>query len=316
MVRKWAHGLQPQTPVNLVDLTVNPCTGLDICSPKCSLTGVRRAALGPAEGLFDGAFPRPSFQFEQQTVLHQTAWAQTKPEGNVSGPLCTQPLSFSSAHCSPGKGNPYPPREGVYLILRVICFCWSSPSKTALLQSFLQTFSSQYNPCLLRWVCFILDISSCQSVFGMPGDYRSMSANLQATKALQRGSVVHGTGKSSHMREFQHMYRHSQTWDLFQKNTLHMSKHTHAIPAMRLPCLWRNTYVILAMRMFCMCVNCKYTWSPSWDHMAYVWIHIHTCFASQNSLSEASIPHMYRLLIVLVDRVRDADKSIYLTILR
>lgn len=161
------------------------------------------AALGPAEGLFDSAFPRPSFQLEQQTVLHQTAWAQTKPEGNVSGPLCTQPLSFfSSAHCSPGKGNPHPPREGVYLILRVICFCRSSPSKTALPQSFLQTFSSQYNPCLLSWACFVLDIGSCQSVFGMPGDYRSMSANSQATKALQRGSIIHGTGKSSHMREF------------------------------------------------------------------------------------------------------------------
>lgn len=48
----------------------------------------------------------------------------------------------------------------------------------------------------------------------------------------------------------------------------------------------------------------------------YVWTHTYICFASENPLSEASIAHMYFLLIVLVDRVRDVDKSIYLTILR
>lgn len=225
MVRKWAHGLQPQTPVNLVDLTVNPCTGLDICSPKCSLTGVRRAALGPAEGLFDSAFPRPSFQFEQQTVLHQTAWAQTKPEGNVSGPLCTQPLSFSSAHCSPGKGNLYPPREGVYLILRVICFCWSSPSKTALLQSFLQTFSSQYNPCLLRWVCFILDISSCQSVFGCQGT---------------TGPWVQIYRPPRLSREAQ-LYMEQASHPIWESSNICTDTHKHEIFFKRIPCIWVNT---------------------------------------------------------------------------
>lgn len=159
--------------------------------------------------------------------------------------------------------------------------------------------------------------------------------------ALHRGSGVHGTGK---VFQLPCVCKHSQTWDLYQEfSYLHMYKHMDAISATRLSCLWRNTYLVVAMRILCMCFN-THVWSLPWDHHvcmlytycslfwninmsvntwflpwhhpAYVWTHTYICFASENFLSEASIAHMYFLLIVLVDRVRDVDKSIYLTILR
>lgn len=49
--------------------------------------------LVPDVGLLNCGFPRPSPQAEQQAALHQTTCAQTKPEGNVSGPLCSHPIS-------------------------------------------------------------------------------------------------------------------------------------------------------------------------------------------------------------------------------